>query len=193
MSMTGRRTSVAFEVRGIDGGADYSVRLGRLGSANFEFRGSYVLHWIIDNGGLSTPYDCAGLFGDPCGHATALETQGSSDVEHAARDFPVASMATYGRREARRARSEIQSDGHGQSGEHEARTARLSRCRDRLQVRKAVRAPPGSQQPAWTASRRSSSETPRPVADRSTAIPILNCMIRSAAIVFASVSVDFKP
>jgi iron complex outermembrane recepter protein len=54
-------------VRGIDGGADYSVRLGRLGSANFEFRGSYVLHWIIDNGGLSIPYDCAGLFGDPCG------------------------------------------------------------------------------------------------------------------------------
>ena len=65
--MTGRRTSVAFRVRGIDGSADYSVRLGRLGSANFEFRGSYVLHWIIDNGGLSTPYDCAGLFGDPCG------------------------------------------------------------------------------------------------------------------------------
>ena len=54
-------------VRGIDGNADYSVRLGRLGSANFEFRGGYVLRWIVDNGGLSTPYDCAGLFGAPCG------------------------------------------------------------------------------------------------------------------------------
>jgi iron complex outermembrane receptor protein len=54
-------------VRGIDGSTDYSVRLGRLGSANFEFRGAYVLQWIIDNGGLSTPYDCAGLFGAPCG------------------------------------------------------------------------------------------------------------------------------
>ena len=55
------------KVRGIDGSADYSVRLGRLGSANLEFRGGYVLRWIVDNGGLSTPYDCAGLFGAPCG------------------------------------------------------------------------------------------------------------------------------
>ena len=56
----------SLKVRGIDGSADYSVPLGRLGSANFEFRGSYVLRWIVDNGGLSTPYDCAGLFGAPC-------------------------------------------------------------------------------------------------------------------------------
>ena len=54
-------------VRGIDGSADYSVPLGRLGSANLELRGAYVLRWIVDNGGLSTPYDCAGLFGAPCG------------------------------------------------------------------------------------------------------------------------------
>jgi outer membrane receptor protein involved in Fe transport len=56
----------SLKVRGIDGGADYSLNLGRLGSANFEFRGSYVLRWIVDNGGLSTRYDCAGLFGGPC-------------------------------------------------------------------------------------------------------------------------------
>jgi outer membrane receptor protein involved in Fe transport len=55
------------KVRGIDGSADYFVPLGRLGAANFEFRGAHVLHWIVDNGGLSTPYDCAGLFGAPCG------------------------------------------------------------------------------------------------------------------------------
>ena len=55
------------KVRGIDGNADYSLGLGRLGSANLEFRGAYVLRWIVDNGGLSTPYDCAGLFGAPCG------------------------------------------------------------------------------------------------------------------------------
>ena len=48
------------KVRGIDGNADYSVSLGGAGSANFEFRGGYVLRWIVDNGGLSTPYDCAG-------------------------------------------------------------------------------------------------------------------------------------
>jgi outer membrane receptor protein involved in Fe transport len=56
----------ALKVRGIDGSADYYVRLGRFGSANFDFRGAYVLRWIVDNGGLSTPYDCAGLFGAPC-------------------------------------------------------------------------------------------------------------------------------
>jgi iron complex outermembrane receptor protein len=57
----------ALRTRGIDVGAGYLARLGRAGSANFEFRGSYVLKWIVDNGGLSTPYDCSGLFGDPCG------------------------------------------------------------------------------------------------------------------------------
>ena len=55
-----------YRIRGIDGGADYFIPLGRLGSADFAFRGSYVLRWIVDNGGLSEPYDCAGLFGEPC-------------------------------------------------------------------------------------------------------------------------------
>lgn len=57
----------SLKVRGIDGSVDYSVPLGRMGQANFAFRGGYVLRWIVDNGGLSTPYDCAGLFGAPCG------------------------------------------------------------------------------------------------------------------------------
>lgn len=57
----------SLKVRGIDTSADFSVPLGRLGSASVQFRGSYVLRWIVDNGGLSTPYDCAGLFGAPCG------------------------------------------------------------------------------------------------------------------------------
>jgi outer membrane receptor protein involved in Fe transport len=56
----------SLKVRGVDGSANYFVRLGHLGSANFEFRGAYVFRWIVDNGGLSTPYDCAGLFGAPC-------------------------------------------------------------------------------------------------------------------------------
>jgi outer membrane receptor protein involved in Fe transport len=56
----------SLKIRGIDGSADYSMPLGRLGSAKLEFRGSYVLRWIVDNGGLSTPHDCAGLFGAPC-------------------------------------------------------------------------------------------------------------------------------
>ena len=55
------------KVRGVDGSADYSLGLGRIGSASFDFRSAYVMRWIVDNGGLSTPYDCAGLFGTPCG------------------------------------------------------------------------------------------------------------------------------
>lgn len=55
-----------FDVRGIDVGANYLAPLGRMGSASLEFRGSYVLKWIVDNGGLSRAYDCSGLFGDPC-------------------------------------------------------------------------------------------------------------------------------
>jgi outer membrane receptor protein involved in Fe transport len=57
----------ALDVSGIDGGAGYTVPLKHLGSVMFEFRGAYVLHWVVNNGGFSTPYDCAGLFGAPCG------------------------------------------------------------------------------------------------------------------------------
>ena len=57
----------SLRVRGIDGSANYTMALGRLGSVNFGFRGSYVLRWMVDNGGLSKPFDCAGLFGEPCG------------------------------------------------------------------------------------------------------------------------------
>ncbi|MES2327224.1 MAG: TonB-dependent receptor [Pseudomonadota bacterium] len=56
----------ALRTRGIDVGASYATPLGRLGSAHLEALGSYVLRWIVDKGGLSRPYDCAGLFGDPC-------------------------------------------------------------------------------------------------------------------------------
>ena len=57
----------AFKVRGIDVGSTYTQPLGRLGSANFEFIGTWLDRYIIDNGGLSTPYNCAGLFGYTCG------------------------------------------------------------------------------------------------------------------------------
>lgn len=56
-----------YRIRGLDFSAAYGVPLGRFGSASFDFRGSYVLRWIVDNGGLAKPYDCAGLFGQPCG------------------------------------------------------------------------------------------------------------------------------
>ena len=63
-----RKTNLGgLKVTGIDASADYSVPLGRLGAAHFAIRGSYVVRWIVDNGGLLVPYDCAGLFGGPCG------------------------------------------------------------------------------------------------------------------------------
>lgn len=57
----------AFEVRGIDVGANYAREIGRLGSISLGFLGTRLTRFTVDNGGLSTPYDCAGLYGLPCG------------------------------------------------------------------------------------------------------------------------------
>ena len=57
----------ALHVRGIDVGANYGRDLGRFGSLSFELLGSRLLKWRIDQGGLSSPYDCAGLYGLVCG------------------------------------------------------------------------------------------------------------------------------
>lgn len=56
-----------FKVRGIDVGANYARELGRLGSASLAFIGSRMQKFVVDKGGLSTPQDCAGLYGFPCG------------------------------------------------------------------------------------------------------------------------------
>ena len=56
----------ALKVRGIDVSASYTRSLGRFGSANIDFVGSRLIRSVIDNGGLATPYDCAGQYGFPC-------------------------------------------------------------------------------------------------------------------------------
>jgi outer membrane receptor protein involved in Fe transport len=53
-------------VRGVDASASYTRDLGRFGSANVEIIGSRLIRSVVDNGGLSTLYDCAGLYGFPC-------------------------------------------------------------------------------------------------------------------------------
>jgi iron complex outermembrane receptor protein len=53
-------------VRGIDTSANYTRGLGRFGSVGVEMLGSRLIKSVIDNGGLSTPFDCAGLYGFPC-------------------------------------------------------------------------------------------------------------------------------
>lgn len=57
----------ALKTSGIDIGSSFTRPLGRFGSINAEFQGTWTRHFITDNGGLSTPYDCAGLYGDVCG------------------------------------------------------------------------------------------------------------------------------
>ncbi|MBV8908675.1 MAG: TonB-dependent receptor, partial [Sphingomonas sp.] len=57
----------SLKTNGIDVGASYTHRLGKLGKANFEFNGSWTHRFIIDPGGLSTPYDCAAVYGQVCG------------------------------------------------------------------------------------------------------------------------------
>lgn len=56
----------SYKVRGVDVGANYRRKLGRFGSTTAEFLGSYLDKWITDNGGLSTPFDCAGRYNIAC-------------------------------------------------------------------------------------------------------------------------------
>lgn len=58
----------ALKVRGVDVGSTYTQSLGRLGSANLEFQATWLDRSIVDNGGLATPFDCAGLYGFICGY-----------------------------------------------------------------------------------------------------------------------------
>jgi len=53
-------------VRGVDVGANYRRGLGRLGDVSIEMLGSHLTKAVTDNGGLSTPFDCVGLYGYPC-------------------------------------------------------------------------------------------------------------------------------
>lgn len=51
--------------KGIDVGASYSQEIGSAGTLGFNFQGTYLDEFNIDNG-LSEPYDCAGFYGSTC-------------------------------------------------------------------------------------------------------------------------------
>jgi len=51
--------------KGVDIAATYSHEIGNLGSLSLAFNGTYLDKFTVDNG-LSTPYDCAGLYGSTC-------------------------------------------------------------------------------------------------------------------------------
>lgn len=57
----------ALKTSGIDFASTYSQPLGKLGSLNLEFQGTWTRQFIIDLGGNTTPFDCAGLYGIICG------------------------------------------------------------------------------------------------------------------------------
>ena len=56
----------ARSARGIDVSVSYRAKLGRFGSASVEMLGTHLIKAVTDDGGLSTPFDCAGLYGFPC-------------------------------------------------------------------------------------------------------------------------------
>jgi outer membrane receptor protein involved in Fe transport len=60
----------SYHESGIDIGASYTHRLGRLGSANLELNATRVQKATFDAGGLSPPLDCAGVYGQACGFPT---------------------------------------------------------------------------------------------------------------------------
>jgi outer membrane receptor protein involved in Fe transport len=58
----------AVETKGVDGNISYSYRLGSLGTLSASAVGTYVAHYIIDDG-LNPEFDCAGFYGAACGGA----------------------------------------------------------------------------------------------------------------------------
>ena len=61
----------ALDTTGVDIASSYVQPIGRLGSINLEFLGTWVRRFTVNLGGLSTPFDCAGLYGVVCGTPTA--------------------------------------------------------------------------------------------------------------------------
>jgi outer membrane receptor protein involved in Fe transport len=57
----------SFKARGIDVGANYTKSMGRLGSVNLGFLGSWLDRLTSNAGGLATSTECAGAYGLGCG------------------------------------------------------------------------------------------------------------------------------
>lgn len=56
----------SLEAKGIDAGLDYARSVGRFGSVEVEFLGSW-LHKLTTSNGLTSPFECAGAYGAFCG------------------------------------------------------------------------------------------------------------------------------
>ncbi|HEY1605398.1 MAG TPA: TonB-dependent receptor [Allosphingosinicella sp.] len=61
----------SFSTRGIDVGVSYAMNLGHMGGLNFNMQGTW-LDQIVVNTGISTPFNCAGLYGPICSGGNVL-------------------------------------------------------------------------------------------------------------------------
>ena len=52
--------------RGVDVGASFRRPFEDRGSMSLDLNGTWLDEWLTDNGGLSVPFDCAGLYGLVC-------------------------------------------------------------------------------------------------------------------------------
>jgi outer membrane receptor protein involved in Fe transport len=92
-----RVTNIAsFKVRGVDVAVNYQRRLGRLGSANLSFVGTYVDKWEVDNGGLSEALGCAGQYGGECGTPTPAWRH-KARLTWTSRNFDLSGLVTLDR------------------------------------------------------------------------------------------------
>jgi outer membrane receptor protein involved in Fe transport len=80
------------KVQGVDIGVNYRHDLGRIGHASLEFTGSYLDKYIVDNGGISTPYECAGRYGFGCNTNPVPKWRHTARVTWEARDTVTVSM-----------------------------------------------------------------------------------------------------
>lgn len=70
--------------KGIDFSAAYSLDAGRVGKLSFDLIGTLINEFMVDNG-LSTPYDCAGLYGSTCSNLTSTPSAPTAKWRHNAR------------------------------------------------------------------------------------------------------------
>jgi iron complex outermembrane recepter protein len=70
--------------KGIDFNASYGTEIGKLGSLSLSMVGTYLDSFMVDNG-LTTPYDCVGLYGPTCSVRTGTPSAPSPKWRHKAR------------------------------------------------------------------------------------------------------------
>lgn len=72
------------KTKGVDFNSTYSIEAGNLGSLSFSLIGTLLTDYTVDNG-LSTPYDCLGLYGATCSGLSTTPSAPTPKWRHNAR------------------------------------------------------------------------------------------------------------